>query len=106
MVLVNQIYLKKISIIITACMTKPIPIVKMLSMSFWTAALVNSKINPVQIINITSTGGGLSVIPAINAINDGMVAPCIKRTESHPSVSAENLEIRSPKNFLIESVIL
>jgi hypothetical protein len=99
-------YLKNIKIIITAWTTKPNPMVIILSMSFWTAALAKKNSRPVQIIRTMSTGGGLSVMPAISANRAGMVAPWMKRIPNHPSVSAENLDKCSPQNFLIGSVIL
>ena len=59
------------------------------SMSFWTAALTNNKVNPAQTNNTKSTPGRRSVSPAITANRLGIVDACNTITANQPNVSDE-----------------
>lgn len=84
----------------------PIPIVKMVNVSFNIEALIKKNNRAVQTSSTKSTGGGLSVKPLINAKRLGTVDPCKNSIAIQPIVSAENFEILESKNSLILSVIV
>ena len=98
-------YLKNIKTINTLWMINPTPIVITLSISFWTAALTNIKVNPVHINNIMSALGILSVSPAITANKLGMVAEWITITANQPKVSADTWATFSRTNVLTVSTL-
>lgn len=74
---------------ITACTTKPAPMVTVLRISRMTTARLNNNTRPAQVNSTMSRFGVRSLTPVISAINVGMVAQCNVRAVSHCSVSAD-----------------
>lgn len=72
----------------TALTINPAPIVKTLTVSFKIAARTKKVTKAAQMKRTRSTGGILSVTPAMTARNVGMSAACKRTMPTHPIDSA------------------